>query len=206
MDLLDASYNFWNEILLWDKWLFLKINSEYTNPAFDYIMPYLRNSVYWTPLYLFVFAFVTMNYKKKGWWWCVLFLCLVAMTDIISSRVFKETFDRIRPCNEPEMLQHMRLLVRGCPGGYGFTSSHAANHFGMATYFFLTFRFAFKKWVWIAFAWAAIVCYAQLYVGVHYPLDIIGGAFLGIFFGALVAKIFHTRFGFITFDKQPTGA
>lgn len=135
-----------------------------------------------------------------------MFLCLVALTDIISSRVFKETFDRIRPCNEPDMIPHMRLLVRGCPGGYGFTSSHAANHFGMATYFFLTFRFILKKWVWIAIAWAVMISYAQIYVGVHYPLDIVGGAFLGIFFGALIALVFHKRFGFITFDKQPTAA
>ena len=203
MHLLDSSYAFLNELEFWDKWLFVKINSQFTNQVFDWIMPYLRNSFYWAPLYLFLLVFIIMNYGAKGLWWCLFFLCLVAMTDIVSSRIFKEGFDRLRPCNDPEFLSHVRLLVQ-CPSGPSFTSSHAANHFGMAVYISLTLRKALGKWIWITFLWARIISYAQIYVGVHYPSDILGGAALGVFFGLLISLFFNKKFGFITFDEQPT--
>ena len=203
MHLLDSSYAFLSEVEFWDKWFFVKINSQFTNHVFDWIMPYLRNSFYWAPLYLFLLVFIIMNYGAKGLWWCLLFLCLVAMTDIVSSRIFKEGFDRLRPCNDPNFFSNVRLLVR-CPAGFSFTSSHAANHFGMAVYISLTLRRVLGRWIWITFLWAGIISYAQIYVGVHYPSDILGGAALGIFFGLLISLFFNKKFGFITFDGQPT--
>lgn len=202
MAFLDTCLLLLNQLELLDKWLFSKINSQYTNIAFDYFMPYLRNSVYWAPLYLFLLVFVTINFKAKGGWWCVIFLCLIAMTDIVSSHLFKDTFERVRPCNDPSFFLNVRLLVRDCPFGYSFTSSHAANHFGMAAFFFFTFRTLFKRWAWIAFIWAAMIGYAQIYVGVHYPSDIAGGGLLGVFFGSMLALFFNKRFGMVNFDKQ----
>jgi membrane-associated phospholipid phosphatase len=196
------SIGFLEQLLRWDRSLFEKINTDWTNPVFDTIAPLLRNSMYWIPLYLFLIVFVLQNFKSKGAWWLLFFICTIAMTDMVGTYVFKHGFERIRPCNEPDMLSHLRLLVP-CPSGYGFTSNHAANHFGMATFFFLTFRHVIKKWALLAFAWAVAICYAQVYVGIHYPLDIVGGMLLGLCFGIATATFFNKRFGFAIFGNQP---
>ncbi|MDX1685268.1 MAG: phosphatase PAP2 family protein, partial [Saprospiraceae bacterium] len=92
--------------------------------------------------------------------------------------------ERVRPCNDESIKQEVILRAR-CGGGYSFTSSHATNHFGLSMVLFLLLgnRIA---WRWLIFLWAALVSYAQIYVGVHYPLDILGGAVLGVMLGYLV--------------------
>ena len=96
---------------------------------------------------------------------------------------------RVRPCNDPEMASQLQMLAGYCGGNGSFTSSHAANHFGMAVFLFLTARHILGKWSLLFFAWAFIVCYAQVYVGVHFPLDVIGGALLGSILGSIGAVI-----------------
>lgn len=178
----------------WDRAVFNLVNNELTNPFFDWLMPLLRISYVWAPLYLFIIVFAIQNFKWKGVWWIVFFLATVALADMVGTNVFKHNFYRVRPCNDVELFPHLRLLVV-CPSGYGFTSNHAANHFGMATFIFLTSRHLFKKWAWIAFLWAGSICYAQIYVGIHYPGDIIGGATLGVSFAFLNAYLFRKFFG-----------
>ena len=163
-------------------------------------MPYLRIAYFWTPLYLFLLAFITSNFKSRGWWWAVIFLCTVSLCDMTSSKLVKEAFDRLRPCQDPDFFSYVRLLVNNCGAGKSFTSSHAANHFGMATFIFVTLRQSVGKWVWIAYLWAAAIGYAQVYVGVHYPFDILGGAAIGLAFGWLLGTFFNKRFGFANFE------
>lgn len=76
----------------------------------------------------------------------------------------------------------------------------------MAAFFYFTFRNIFPKWGWLIFLWATAVGFAQIYVGVHYPADIIGGALWGTAVAVAMARVFHKKFGFITFDNQPTVA
>jgi membrane-associated phospholipid phosphatase len=189
----------------WDQWLFIQVNNHQSNPFFDAIMPYLRVGYFWTPLYLFLLVFITTNFKGRGWWWFVIFLCTVSLCDMTSSKLMKEAFMRIRPCGDPDFFEHVKLLVSNCSGTYSFTSSHAANHFGMATFMFITLRPTVGKWMWLGFAWAVIVCYAQVYVGVHYPFDTLGGAAIGISFGGLLGTFFNKRFGFVNFDESTNG-
>ena len=163
-------------------------------------MPYLRIAYFWIPVYLFLLIFIPSNFKGRGWWWLVLFLCTVSLCDMTSTNLFKDVFKRLRPCSDPEFLQHVRLVIDRCGGMYSFTSNHAANHFGMATFIFVTLRPVIKKWVWLAYLWAAIIGYAQVYVGVHYPLDILGGATIGFLFGWLLGAFFNKRFGFVNFE------
>ena len=184
----------WQKIIQWDHDLFTEINSKWTNPLFDTLMPFLRNSIIWIPLYLFILVFVFLNFKTKAWWWIIFFLVTVALTDMTGTKLFKYGFERIRPCNNPDMLAHLRLLVR-CPSGWGFISNHAANHFGMATFLFITFRRLFNNWMWLVFLWAGSIGYAQVYVGVHYPTDIAGGMLLGIIYGTCTGLLFNKNFG-----------
>ncbi len=195
--------NFWQKLVEWDQSLFEKINGDWANSFFDTVMPFLRNSINWAPLYLFLLVFVLMNFKVKGIWWAVLFLSTVALADMTGTYVFKHGFDRLRPCNDPNFADHVRLLLKHCAGGSSFTSNHAANHFGMAAFFFVTFRHLFKKWAWFGLFWAAAIAYAQVYVGVHYPLDVFCGALLGLAFGITTGTFFNKRFGFAIFDNQP---
>lgn len=173
------------------------------NTAFDYWMPFFRNPSYWIPFYLFLLLLITINYGRKGWWWSLFFICTVALTDLISTQVIKEWVERPRPCQELDLLGRVRLLAIRC-AGYSFTSSHAANHFGMAAFFFFTSRPVFGRWSYLIFLWAFLVCFAQIYVGLHFPLDIMGGALLGTGIGYGIARFFNKRFGFTIFDKQPT--
>lgn len=188
----------------WDQWLFRQINSGLTNPVFDQLMPFLRNGTHWAPLYLFLGVFVLINFRNKGGWWILFFIATVALTDMTGTYLFKHNFERLRPCRDPDFFFHVRLLVNQCSGGYSFTSNHAANHMGMATFFFITFYPIFKKWAWLAFLWAVLIAYAQVYVGVHYPSDVLIGGFIGLLAGTLTGKLFNNRYGFTIFDNQPT--
>jgi len=116
--------------------------------------------------------------------------------------LFKHNFHRPRPCLEPDLLFQARLLIDQCSGGSSFISNHAANHFGMATFFFITFRSVLRKWAWIGFLWAGLIAYAQVYVGIHYPLDVVAGAVFGMTIGLLTGKLFNKRYGFVIFDNQ----
>ncbi len=193
----------WEKLKEWDQSLFIKINSDWSNPLFDTIMPIMRNPVYWAPLYLFVLVFVLSNFKTKGLWWVIFFISTVALTDMTGTYVFKHNFHRLRPCSDPDFVASVRLLLKQCARGYSFISNHAANHFGMAAFFFVTLKPVIKNWAWLAFIWAAFIAYAQVYAGVHYPLDVFCGALLGLIFGVFTGSIFNKQSGFAIFGNQP---
>jgi membrane-associated phospholipid phosphatase len=193
--------SFWHRLDEWDKWLFVKLNSQWTNPFFDAVFPFIRNPVIWAPLYIFIAAFIGLNYGKKGLWWSLLFICTVSVTDMIGARVFKEFVQRPRPCQDPEFMNYVRLLLKQCSGSFSFVSNHAANHFGIATFSVLTFRGVFKRWMYLFYFWAFLIGYAQVYVGVHYPLDVVGGAVLGILAGSLSAWLYHKKWGNIALER-----
>ena len=181
------------DLVEWDKSLFLKLNRDMTNPFFDTVFPFIRNSSFWVPLYMFVLVFMIHNFGKKGLVWCLVFICTVAITDVIGFQLLKENIDRLRPCEDPMFSDNVRLLLRKCSTTSSFVSNHAANHFGLATFAVFTFRDLFKKWIYLAYVWAFLIAYAQVYVGVHYPLDVLGGAVLGIIVGSLTAWGFRKK-------------
>lgn len=167
-----------------DQSLFYLLNSEWTNSFFDWLLPVWRNMYFWLPVYFFIILFAIFNYGSKGYWFIVFLIITVGTSDIVSSHIVKKTIKRVRPCNDTELAQ-VRTLIR-CGSGYSFTSSHATNHFALSYFLFATLGIGYKKWRGWLMAWAASVSYAQVYVGVHYPIDIISGMILGI----LIAKIF----------------
>lgn len=183
------------KILKLDRELFIKINSEWNNPVFDFILPYLRNALTWLPVYIFLLVFMPVNYKKNGWIWVLAAVVTGACTDLISSRLIKENIFRLRPCHVPDLAQHIRFLVSYCPGSSSFTSSHAVNHFGLSMFIFTTLRRNAGKWLTIVFLWAFAICYAQVYVGVHYPLDVTAGAIVGMAIGYTTGRVFDKNYG-----------
>ncbi len=149
----------------------------------------------WIPLYLFLLLLVTINFKKNAWWWVVFAAGTVILTDFVSSSIIKNNIIRLRPCNEPGFASWIHVLVAYRPQSSSFTSSHAANHFGLAMFLFLTLKSGFKKWPLLFFFWALSISFAQVYVGVHYPIDIICGGLIGILIGYLSGKSFNKNYG-----------
>lgn len=191
----ELSVSFWQQLLDWDKGLFLFLNHRLANPVFDAVLPYFRDSVFWAPFYLFIISLVVLNYGVKGLWWTLAFLATVALCDLTGTYGFKETVQRIRPCNEPSLAGQVRLVIRSCPGGYSFLSNHAANHFGLATFMVFSFRSIFKSWAYFFYLWAFLIAFAQVYVGVHYPTDLLAGVLLGVGAGFLTASGYRHYFG-----------
>lgn len=194
----------WQKLEHWDQLLFIKLNSDWTNSWFDALMPWMRNALHWSPVYLFLIVFMLLNFRAKGAWWCLFFVATIALTDMTGTYLFKHTVHRIRPCNDPGFFFHVRLLVDYCSYGFSFISNHAANHFAIASFFYITMRHVLGKWVALGFLWAAIVGYAQIYVGVHYPLDVLAGSLLGLTTGTLTGRLFNNRYGIAIFGNQPT--
>ncbi|MBK7884196.1 MAG: phosphatase PAP2 family protein [Chitinophagaceae bacterium] len=154
----------------------------------------MRNSTLWVPLYFFLLLLITINFKNNGWWWVIFGACTAIITDFVSSSIIKQNIIRIRPCNDPDIASWVRVLVGYRPQSSSFTSSHAANHFGIATYYFITLKEKFKWWPYLFFFWAFSISIAQVYVGVHYPIDITCGALIGILIGYLCGRSFNKQF------------
>lgn len=199
MLLLDTTVSFWSQLLdylvAWDQWLFIKINTFWTNDFLDSIFPWYRDSNAWIPLYLFLLLFAFINFGWRIWPWVLFFILTVALTDQLSSGLIKGLVQRPRPCNDEDMMHYVKTLLGGCSGGYSFPSSHATNHFGMACYIYFTMKPYFKKWGYLFFFWAATIAYGQVYVGVHYPLDVLGGSIVGSLVGMMTASVFNRRIG-----------
>ena len=169
-----------------DQHLLELVNKSWSHAWLDGIVPWFRYQQFWYPLYLFLLVFMLTNFGKKAWWWVAGFVITVSASDSINSRLVKALFERTRPCNDPDVLPYITLRVTHCAGGYSFTSTHAANHFAMAMFVFLTLVPLFgARRLWWVFVWAALVAYAQVYVGVHYPFDVIGGALVGLLIGGI---------------------
>jgi membrane-associated phospholipid phosphatase len=182
-------------LLSYDHQLFRTINSDWHNPFFNWLMPWLRNSNVWYPLYLFLILTAVINYRKKGWWWVAFAAGTVVLTDFVSSTLIKENIWRLRPCNNPDLSSWINIMVGYRPQSSSFTSSHAANHFGIATFLYLSLKEEFGKWPMLFFLWAFAISYAQVYVGVHYPLDVIAGTGIGLLIGYLTGRLFNKNFG-----------
>jgi membrane-associated phospholipid phosphatase len=170
------------QLINWDVSVFNLINQQWVNPMFDAFLPVVRNKYFWSPLYLFIIVFLIQNFKWKGLWIVVFVLAAFAISDSLSSHIIKPWIGRLRPCNDPSLIDQVRLLV-GCGSGFSFTSSHATNHFAIAFFFISLFIYRFKWLIPVAIFWAGMVSYAQIYVGVHFPIDIICGTLLGSVIG-----------------------
>ncbi|MES2704745.1 MAG: phosphatase PAP2 family protein [Bacteroidota bacterium] len=183
-----------DKLVYWDHVVWFYVNTQWHNRVLDVIMPFLRNQWTWSPLYLFLLLFMTSRFGKKGWFWCVAFLISFILSDQISATLIKPYIHRLRPCNNPALADIVHLLVP-CGSGKSFPSSHATNHFSLAVFSSLTLG-RYARWVWpVSLLWAFSVVYAQVYVGVHYPLDVICGGILGAVIGITTGTLFNRYIG-----------
>jgi len=165
-------------LIAWDKELFALINTQWCNAFLDFALPYWRTKTTWIPLYILLFLVIGKDRGFKILWVLIVLGLTIALADQVSSEWVKKIVERVRPCNDSS-LPTVRTLIH-CGGGFSFTSSHATNHFALVMQLFLIFRMNWKTRYFVAlFIWAALIAYAQVYVGVHYPLDVFAGGLLG---------------------------
>jgi undecaprenyl-diphosphatase len=176
-------------ILYYDYIIWYHLNVLWRSPFLDWMVPFIRNQWTWAPLYVFLLAFMLINFGKRGAIWCLFFLLTFAISDQISSQILKEIFQRTRPCFDPHFSNICKLIVP-CGGGYSLPSSHATNHFALALFIIHTLKDKAKWILPAALFWAIIVCYAQVYVGVHFPLDVTFGAMIGAIIGRATGGLF----------------
>lgn len=160
----------------WDQALFKLINGAHFEFG-DILMPLISNKFVWIPLYALM-LYRLIKYTPYPWWHTVLaIILLITISDQLASGFLKPAVARLRPCYEPA-LDGMVHLLKGCGGKYGFASSHASNSFAIAFFvnYLLKDKFKYMKWL---IAWAALVAYSRIYLGVHYFGDVLVGALIG---------------------------
>jgi len=176
-------------LLQFDRHLFHFINHDLGNPFFDAVMPWLRHANNWIPLYILIIVICIWKFKKAGIVIILLMALSAGFADFTSASLVKPVVKRLRPCNDP-VVSKTDVTRVDCGTGYSFPSTHATDHFAFAFFAILLF---YKKWRWIWFwgmLWAGLISFAQVYVGVHFPLDVFCGALYGVLVGWIFARLF----------------
>ncbi|MCZ8021586.1 MAG: phosphatase PAP2 family protein [Cyclobacteriaceae bacterium] len=159
------------ELLLWF--------NQFHYPWLDEIMFWLTKTVVWIPLFAFLIYLLFNVFKEKIWFPLLGVGFSLLLTDRITSGFMKPFFARLRPSQEPD-LESVLHIVNGYRGGmYGFASSHAANTMGIAFFLWLLLHKKYPKIYWL-FVWSCFMGYTRLYLGVHYPGDVVVGFIVGL--------------------------
>ncbi len=175
-----------------DRSLFMLINGAHA-PWLDSVMWFLSEKYVWIPFYLLLLISLMIHYgwKKTLIWILPAVAITITLSDQISVKMFKEVFERYRPCHNLELKALVHLVDEHCGGQFGFVSSHAANSFGLAAV--VATLSQWRSLVITMILWAVLVSYSRVYLGVHYPGDIIGGAILGTLIGLPIALFIKSR-------------
>lgn len=178
------------EIIQLDKDLFLYLNN-LGDSSWDGFWKFVSYRFSWIPFYAFLLFLIWKNF---GWKKTLVILVLTALMIVAADQltnILKSNIKRLRPC----FTEGFEGLIRpvGCErsGQYGFTSAHSANHFALAIFLGLIFRSRIKWLIYFLLIWAAVVAYSRIYLGVHFPLDIICGGIMGILFGLVAYKLYN---------------
>jgi undecaprenyl-diphosphatase len=176
-----------------DRKILFFINGHHS-PLLDQLMWVISGKITWIPL-LVLFAF--FSYKKFSWKGLFIYffgvIACIALADLISFRLIKNIVQRYRPSHNIEIKDQLHYFIKSngevyLGGLYGFVSSHAANFFALFTFTTLFFSDAYRKWCYFFFVCCLLIVYSRIYLGVHYPSDIVGGAILGCSLGYLLGR------------------
>ena len=171
-----------------DEALFRLINIQWAHPFLDAVLPVLRDRVTWIPAYVLFSLWLLWRWRYRGIAMVLVIAASVGLGDLVSSSLVKPLVQRDRPCQADGLSEELVLRVH-CGAGKSFTSSHATNHMAMAVAILLVLP-SRRRWLdALLITWALSIGYAQVYVGVHYPADILAGALLGTALAFLVHRL-----------------
>ena len=177
------------QLLQLDKDLFLFLNGLGTE-TWDSFWLFITNKWSSIPLYLLLLIF---SFKNLGLNKTIVLLITIALLITVTDQLanfFKYGVQRFRPCHDTEVNQFMRLVKSYCGGKFGYFSAHAASSFAVATFFTFLFKNSIKYIGLFLIIWALFVAYSRIYIGVHFPLDVVSGVGVGIFFGWVFIRLF----------------
>ena len=156
--------------------------------TFDKFWLIITNQLNWTPLFLLMFYGIYKKIGGKQTLYLLLFIAILITFTDQTTNLFKHTFQRLRPCNNPDINSIIRVVqVRN---SYSFFSGHAANTMAVATFLYLILKRHFK-YFGLLFLWPLIFAYSRIYLGLHYPGDILTGYFFGALFGSLLYLVYR---------------
>jgi len=170
-----------------DQSLFLLING-WHSPFWDQVMWLVSTKWLWIPLYLFILGWLIKIFKRRFWILLIFIILLVVVTDQTSVHLFKDVFKRLRPCHNETLAPMVHLIKGHCGGMYSFVSSHATNMFGIAA--FVTLLLRNRTFTIVMYLIVALIGYSRIYLGVHFPGDVVAGALVGTFLGWLIYLLF----------------
>lgn len=173
-------------LLAWDVRLFLYLNGSHGD-VLDSVMAVVTSKYTWIPLYLALIAVSIRCFRRRAPIVLLAAVLAVGGAELVTGAIMKPAFECLRPCHDASLREQVHLVIE-CGGRYGFASGHASDSFAAATFFSLLLRRFSAQALWL-FAWAALVSYSRVYVGVHYPLDIAVGALVGALVGAAVGAL-----------------
>ena len=174
-----------NTLNNWDTELFLLINGAHSS-FWDFVMWWASDKLIWIPVYALFLFLLWRKYANKIWLVLIFAALLIFLSDQISVHLFKDVFQRLRPCHEPALDGMVHIVNGKCGGSFGFYSSHASNVYAIAVF---VISLLGKKPLWallLISIWADLIIYSRIYLGVHYPGDVIAGAVFGYFIGWVV--------------------
>jgi len=174
-------------ILEYDHKVFLWLNN-LGNESFDWFWMLMTNKVFNFFVYSIALIYLLKKIKIKSLISMILFLSILILISDQTSNLFKNFFERLRPCHDEQIFNSMRLVKDSCGGLYSFFSAHASNSFALASFFFFVYYKIIQRKIILFFILASLVSYSRVYIGVHYPLDIITGSIFGFVSGFILFK------------------
>ena len=174
------------KILSLDTELFVYLNG-LGSETYDGFWLMITKQINWIPLFLLILYLIYKKLGTKQTLYLLLFVAVLLVFTDQTTNLFKNGFKRLRPCNNPEINSFIRIVQTRT--SFSFFSGHAANTMAVATFLYLIFKRNFK-YFWLLFLWPLIFAYSRIYLGLHYPLDIICGYLCGFILGFLMFKLY----------------
>ena len=190
------------EILKLDSQLFLFLNNlgSSTFDAFWIFLSYKESNIFfYLSLLIFYFYKESKTIKLSEVFYSLLFIAIMILIADQTANLFKDSFQRLRPCYNESLIDSVRLVKESCGGKYGFFSAHASNSFSLAVFFGLLYKNKFRYIIYISLLYASLISYSRIYLGVHFPLDILFGGVYGITIGLVVFRIYENKLDFFKF-------